>query len=333
LKIISWETYRVIHYKSILVGIDPLQALHAGAIKFNPPVEEAIKQATWLAEKSQAQLTFFAAMDVPEDDLYLSESELAGVTSRLSKFGSEVLNELVGQAKARGIAAKSAMARGQGWVEITHEVLRNGHDLVVVGSRDAGAVERWLYGSTARKLLHICPSQVLVARVGQPASPQNILVASDFSAVSDEALRTAVQIGAAAGGKVYLMHAVDFPLDRLWSTGMMDYSSQAYHKQLTDEAKKSLAAQAVRVLGDGSGMNLELHTTERAVIADSAILQFIHDHHVDLLVMGTMARAGIPGVFIGNTAERLASSVHCSLLAIKPANFDCPISLPAHASA
>lgn len=318
----------MIQYKSILVGIDPLQALHAGTIRFHPPVEEAIKQATWLAEKSQAQLTFFAAMDVPEDDLYLSEGELAGVSSKLGKFGSEVLNKLVEQAEARGIPAKCAMGRGPGWVEITHEVLRGGHDLVVVGSREASAVERWLFGSTTRKLLHVCPCPVLVAHAGQPPRPQNILVASDLSAVSDEALRVAAQIGAAAGAKVYLLHAVDFPLDRLWSTGMMDSSEQVYHKQLTDKAKKALAEQAARVLGDHAGVNLELHTAERAIIADTAILQFIKDHQIDLLAIGTMARAGIPGVFIGNTAERLASSVRCSLLAIKPADFDCPISLP-----
>jgi universal stress protein E len=318
----------VLTYKSILVGIDPLQTVRAGSIKFKAPVEEAIKQALWLAEKSQAHLTFFAAMDVPEEDLYLSEDELGSVSGRLNQFGSEVLSELVQQAAARGISANSALAKGTGWVEIIHQVLRHGHDLVVVGGRDAGAVERWLFGSTARKLLHNCPCHVLVTRTGQPPTPQNILVASDFSAVTDEALRVGAQIGDASGAQVYLMHAVDFPLDRLWSTGMMDSSSQAYHKQLIGEAKKSLADQADRVLGHHRGGNLELHTTERAVIADSAILNFINYHHVDLLVMGTMARGGIPGVFIGNTAERLASSVHCSMLAIKPADFECPITLP-----
>lgn len=320
----------MIDYKSILVGIDPLQTTRSGSIHFHPPLEEAIKHALWLAEKSKAQLTFFTAMDVPEEDLYLSEDELNGVTNKLSEFGLEVLSELVERAAARGVSAKRVIAKGTGWVEITHEVLRHGHDLVIVGGRDVGAVERWLFGSTARKLLHNCPCQVLVTRVGQPATPQNILVASDFSAVTDEALRVAAQIGDAAGAKVHLMHAVDFPLDRLWSTGIMDSSSHAYHKRLVGEARKALAAQADRVLGHHRGGNLELHTTELAVIADSAILNFIHDHHVDLLVMGTMARGGIPGVFIGNTAERLASSVHCTMLAIKPADFECPISLPTH---
>lgn len=318
----------MISYKSILLGIDPLQTVRAGAVRFSDPLEEAIKQALWLAEKSHAEITFFAAMDVPEDDLYLSDEELGSVTGKLSQFGSEVLSELVSRAAARGISAKRAIAKGTGWVEIIHEVLRHGHDLVVVGGRDAGAVERFLFGSTARKLLHNCPCHVLVTRTGQPATPQNILVATDFSEVTDEALRVGAQISDASGAKLYLMNAVDFPLDRLWSTGMMDSSSQTYHKQLNDEAKKALAAQADRVLGHHLGGNLELHATERAVIADSAILNFVNYHHVDLLVMGTMARGGIPGVFIGNTAERVASSVHCSLLAIKPADFECPIALP-----
>jgi universal stress protein E len=44
-----------------------------------------------------------------------------------------------------------------------------------------------------------------------------------------------------------------------------------------------------------------------------------------LLVMGTIARTGITGVFVGNTAERLLPQIPCSVLAIKPAGFKSPI--------
>ena len=47
----------------------------------------------------------------------------------------------------------------------------------------------------------------------------------------------------------------------------------------------------------------------------------------DLIVMGTVARTGIPGLIIGNTAEDVLSAAHCSVLAVKPPDFRTPVTL------
>jgi nucleotide-binding universal stress UspA family protein len=39
---------------------------------------------------------------------------------------------------------------------------------------------------------------------------------------------------------------------------------------------------------------------------------------IDLVVMGTVARAGIAGMLIGNTAERVLRKLPCSVLTVKP---------------
>ena len=48
---------------------------------------------------------------------------------------------------------------------------------------------------------------------------------------------------------------------------------------------------------------------------------------VELTVMGTVGRTGIPGMIIGNTAEAILSRVKCSVLAVKPPDFETPVSL------
>jgi nucleotide-binding universal stress UspA family protein len=48
-------------------------------------------------------------------------------------------------------------------------------------------------------------------------------------------------------------------------------------------------------------------------------------YNVDLIVMGTVARIGIPGLIIGNTAESIFEQVKCSVLAIKPDGFETPV--------
>ena len=47
----------------------------------------------------------------------------------------------------------------------------------------------------------------------------------------------------------------------------------------------------------------------------------------DLVVMGTVARIGIPGFFMGNTAETILNQLDCSVLAIKPQGFKTPVTL------
>lgn len=48
---------------------------------------------------------------------------------------------------------------------------------------------------------------------------------------------------------------------------------------------------------------------------------------VDCVVMGTVARTGLLGLFMGNTAETIPDQLECSVLAIKPPGFVTPVTL------
>ncbi|HVA48766.1 MAG TPA: universal stress protein [Pirellulales bacterium] len=315
-------------FQKVLVGVDLLQADGVGSSNFSPPVAEAIKHGLWLAETSAASVTFFAAVDLPEATIVSLGGDASRVTGQLRKSGGRALDHLVHEAKARGLTADSRLVSGEGWVELTREVERGQYDVVIVGTRNVGAVERFLFGSTAMKLLHNCPCPVWITRPEPHPLPTSILVASDLSEVAENALRLGLALGALTGAKVNLLHAVDYPLDRLWSTGLLDTSAQIYHDKVKADGRQRLDEQLARVAGPNPSVKAELHIVEGLSIADTAVLDFIRVHHVDLLVMGTMARSGIPGVFIGNTAERLVTHVPCSLLAVKPADFTSPIGLP-----
>jgi universal stress protein E len=52
-----------------------------------------------------------------------------------------------------------------------------------------------------------------------------------------------------------------------------------------------------------------------------AIADFVATNNIDLVIMGTVGRAGIKGFLIGNTAETIVNLVDCSVMAIKPDNF------------
>jgi hypothetical protein len=59
------------------------------------------------------------------------------------------------------------------------------------------------------------------------------------------------------------------------------------------------------------------------------LLRAVRQLRGDLLVLGTVARTGVSGFLIGNTAETVLNEVNCSVLAIKPDGFVSPVRLPA----
>ena len=61
--------------------------------------------------------------------------------------------------------------------------------------------------------------------------------------------------------------------------------------------------------------------------AGSQIPGLVVKESIELLVMGTVARSGIPGFFMGNTAEKILNHVPCSVLAVKPDGFVSPVHL------
>jgi len=46
---------------------------------------------------------------------------------------------------------------------------------------------------------------------------------------------------------------------------------------------------------------------------------------VDLVVLGTVGRTGVPGLLIGNTAEKILNALDCSVFTLKPEGFETPI--------
>ena len=59
--------------------------------------------------------------------------------------------------------------------------------------------------------------------------------------------------------------------------------------------------------------------------AKECIPSFVTDKNIDILVIGTVARTGIPGFIIGNTAENIVQKLSCSLMALKPQGFVAPV--------
>ncbi|MCA9015007.1 MAG: universal stress protein [Planctomycetaceae bacterium] len=308
---------------SILVGVDLTHADRLVAADLNEQTAEAVERAIWLASMFDARLEFFAAIDLSAHTKHLLEEDRAHLTNNVEDEAHKVMSGLIEQAKEHGVESSSKVAIGAPWREIILEVIKNKHDMVLVGTRPHGFTGR-LFGGTVMNLFRQCPCPVFAVKKDEEPDVPEIVVASDLSEVSSDILHFIVSAAQVADMKIHLVHAIDTQLDqRLKGLGVGEETLKKCAADIMEEVENELNEQLAQTDYRTLSYGVQVHVLEGS--PDVAIPAFIEEHNVNLLAMGTLARSGISGFFIGNTAERMLEKVKCSVLTFKPSDFVSPV--------
>lgn len=313
-------------FRNVLVGVDLASGERLASEDLGAPTKEAIRRGIWVARNLGGTITFFAALDVAPHTQEMLAEGYGDASRSIEASARTALSHLVEQSAAEGVSGRAIVVFGKPWEEITRQVIRDRHDLVLVGTRNRGAAARMIFGSTSGKLVRYCPCPVWVTRPDPRYEDVNMLVACDLGPETPHLLRVAVGGGRLLDAKVHLLHALELTSDQ-------SLFGDVVHGEVYGEFRKRLAERAEKKLRDFLAQSdhrtlpygLQTHIVEGD--PDDVIVKAIAQHGIDLLVIGTKARTGIPGVFIGNTAERLLSQVECSVLVLKPDGFVSPVTL------
>ena len=303
--------------RKILVGVD-LSWGDRFADELSKPNAEAIRQALWLAKLNAASIDFLYSLDLsPKAEELISENSTD--KSTVLEEAKNRMAQLVAQAQEQGITARSHVVVGKSWLELIRQVLRNQHDLVLVGTRHMGAIQGFFLGSTGIKLLRKCPCPVWVTQPRAGQDFDSILVAHDLRNVGDLAMELGCSMAKLQDAQLHVVHAAEYPeFDYMFPARISAERKQAYGNEAEEHIAKQLAE-----------ADLPLPAKVHFVIEppEFAIMHCIEQNNVDLVVMGTVGRTGISGFITGNTAERLLPQIPCSLLAVKPPGFVSPVAL------
>jgi nucleotide-binding universal stress UspA family protein len=216
-------------------------------------------------------------------------------------------------------------------VRIIRRVLSGGFDVVVKSA--APATEGRGFRALDMQLLRKCPCPVWLCREGVDggrALKFAVAVdpgdeASGGQAFSVDLLRTGAALAAGAGD-------AELTVVSCWAYEFAGYLGSNPWLRISADEVRSIVEEARaehRAALDATVAAAELDrpVTVRHVQGrpSETIPSLIVDMGVDVLVMGTVARTGIPGFIIGNTAEDVLHELRCSLVALKPAGFVSPI--------
>lgn len=231
---------------------------------------------------------------------------------------------------------------GKAFVSIIRTVLDEAIDMVIKTAEPLSGFPGVLFASTDQHLLRKCPCPVWLRLPETRQSPRTILAAVDVNTsesvepdtqddVNRRVLETALQIAAGEDATIHVLHAWDAPAEgMIWAfSAGSDPQSAAdrYISEVKMERRRALDALITSVrerAGPTSARFADrmVRGAPRTAVADEAKALA-----ADALVIGTVARTGLRGIIIGNTAEDILNTVGCSVIAVKPRNFTCPVAV------
>ena len=236
------------------------------------------------------------------------------------------LSELI---EALDIQATVRVEIGVPFATVIETVERDGHDLVITAP-DGGRAHGLRGASTALHLLRKCPCPVWVDDPLAEDRPDVLAAVGPFSddgqvgELNRTLMELATSLAEIKGGAVHVVHAWRLEGESLLRNGRAHLRPSDVDA-LVEQEKIAAELAFQWLIGEFSGVGPRIHPHLLPGAPTDAITEIAREARPGVVVMGTLARAGLPGLIIGNTAERLLAELDTSVMAVKPPGFVSPV--------
>ncbi len=237
----------------------------------------------------------------------------------------EHLERILRPFENQGVDTSIRILTGTPFLEIIREVIRKDHDLVIVTPEGKSEFKDMLFGTATMHLMRKCPCPVWAIKPSSDVPFPRILAAVDPGLDDRESISLNRKI-LEMSSSLAEMHKSELHIVHVWDFLI---KSVMIPKTTTDEMAEQVRTMRKSWFNELLGTYVpDLPEKQAHLIRGEAGIQiprFARETDADLIIMGTVCRTGIPGLFIGNTAERILYRVDCSVLAVKPEGFTSPI--------
>ena len=144
---------------------------------------------------------------------------------------------------------------------------------------------------------------------------KRIICAVDFSELSLEAFRQAVELARLDGSELYILHVIEAQpvVPALIGNDEVGEMAVTLEEKATAALDTLLSSSATAL--DGVPMKAEV-TSGRA---HTEILNRAHEWNADLITLGAKGATSLGQIVIGGTAENVMQDARCSVLVVRPA--------------
>jgi nucleotide-binding universal stress UspA family protein len=279
-------------------------------VDFFPASEAAVNYAAGLAANYAAAVHLLHVITPVPATAYEYVIDSTEVMKAMEENSTRELDKLVAGLKEAGVDVQSELRVGDVYDEIKRAIEVVKPELIVMGTHGRRGVERWFLGSTTEKLLRHSPVPlVTISAAGERsfAAPQfqRILVTTDFSEGTADALTYAFSVAQENESKVTLLHVVhDISAD----------VSGKYRESLISGVRSQLEAQVPAEARNWC----DIVTRVESGVPYRMILKTIEEERPDLLIMNIHGKGMLDRALLGSTAERVVRVASCPVMMIPP---------------
>jgi len=310
----------------------------------NPELKntDIFERVVSLAESNQAQLTVVSTLEgFPAGyNPNIKSISLAAIEKSLIEELLLQLENLTARAQ-KTVQIKIKVLTGKPFLKLIEEVLRNKMDLVVKTTEENGIADRF-FGSTDLHLLRKCPCPVLLMKSTKQGCFKKILAAVDFepgesneteNALNRQILQMSTSLALSEVCELHIVHVWYAYLESSLRSGFAkqpDNEVDDYVDETRVDHQNNLEKLIAKFDGKSGEEAIDYLKPKVHLIKGNAktiIPDVVEENKIDLLVMGTVGRTGIPGFIMGNTAETILNQIDCSVFALKPEGFVTPVTL------
>lgn len=149
---------------------------------------------------------------------------------------------------------------------------------------------------------------------------ERILIPTDGSEVAEAAIEQAIDLAEKYDAELHALYVVDIDaVAYSLGTEQVDRLRQGKFDEMTEIKQKAEDATAfVNELAAEHGIDvIERHSTGRP---SQVIVDYVEDHDIDLVVMGSHGRSGVRRVLLGSVTEKTLRSTHTPVLVVDKRN-------------
>ena len=302
----------------------------------------ALKRGVTLAASNQARLTVCAIVDtIP------GESQMGVIAVRSREVldialarKRDWLESVVESVETHGQPLETKVLVGKPFIEMIRQVLRNDHDLIIKCVDNDSGLRDMLFSSTVMHLMRKCPCPVWVIKPTEHHKYRRILAAVDRDpeepvkdSLNRQILELSGSLAVTESSELHIVHAWDVFGEEILRSHSWDFTEDSFDAMVEEEAtaRRRWMEDLIRRYGNKADLDTvnvpDFHIHVIKGHAQHVVPELAHNLEVDLVVMGTVARTGIAGLFMGNTAEDILTQLDCSVLTVKPPGFISPVRL------
>lgn len=291
-----------------------------------------LERAGALARMNDARLTLLGIVETPRVPrrLKLDDGEEIDFQRYLEQTRREELSAFADAVD--GVEIDVDVAHGIGFVEVIHRVVDRGHDLVIIAAEPAGSRIGLTGASMTMHLLRKCPVPVWVDS-GDDTLGADVAVAlgpfdddPDRDSLTVMLIELSASLAGRRGGTLHVIHAWRLVGESLLRRGRHRPPADQVDAMVED-AYRTAARQLDELLAFAPDTSAPIETHLVKGDAGTVVPEVLETLRPGVVVMGTLARAGLKGVFVGNTAERVLGSIDVPVLAVKPPGFETPVAV------